>query len=179
MRSAVQTPPLTKYPPTKVSSSTWVRNTEDSNCSQKALSNCAVSTVRPASFVALSDHNDATESPLRELLVGDTFQDRRQPGAPTDQQLPCPQVTLLTTARYQTVSLGTLLSQNGTSRCSSSFTGPPQWHSRDEWSLDTPRHVQKAWKEPRVVTSFGQCCAAAVVACSLLRSRKMSTGTRN
>ena len=32
---------------------------EDINCSQKALANCAVSTVQLASSVALSDHNDA------------------------------------------------------------------------------------------------------------------------
>ena len=35
---------------------------DDSNCSQTALGNCAVSTVQPASFVALSDHNDATDA---------------------------------------------------------------------------------------------------------------------
>ena len=60
--SAVQIPPLTTYPPTKVSCSTWVKNAEDSNCSQKALGNCAVSTLPLASFVALSDHNDATDA---------------------------------------------------------------------------------------------------------------------
>ena len=83
--------------------STWVKNTEDSNCSQKALGNCVVSTVQPASYVALSDRNDATDAalataipPLRELRAGDTFQGRRQPGhqnaapsgAAADQQPP-------------------------------------------------------------------------------------------
>ena len=62
MRSAVHIPPLTKDPLTRVSCSTWVKNTEDSNCSQKALGNCAVSTVQPASFVALPDHNGATNA---------------------------------------------------------------------------------------------------------------------
>ena len=47
---------------------------------------CAVWTVQPASCAALSDHNDATgaasvsNTPLRHLLVGVTFRDRRQPG---------------------------------------------------------------------------------------------------
>ena len=72
------------------------------NCSQQALGNCAVSTVQPASFVALSNHNDATDAASVRAMPrsvnfvwGDTFQDR-QPGhestalggAPTDQQPP-------------------------------------------------------------------------------------------
>ena len=78
------------------------QNTEDSCCSLTALGNFAVSTAHPASNVALSDHNDAVDAafataiPLRELRVGDTFQDRRQPGhqsavpggAAADQQPP-------------------------------------------------------------------------------------------
>ena len=149
--------------------STWVKNTEDSNCSQKALGNCVVSTVQPASYVALSDRNDATDAalataipPLRELRAGDTFQGRRQPGhqnaapsgAAADQQppqssQPVPQVTPSRTARYQTAPFGTLSSQNETSSFSPSFAEPPRWHSRTG------------------------------VACSLRKSRKVSTGTRN
>ena len=67
---------------------------------QESVGNRAVSTVQPASFVALSDHNDATDAAsVRAILHsvnfgwGDTFQDRRQPGhhsaAPrADQQPP-------------------------------------------------------------------------------------------
>ena len=62
MHSAVQIPPLTKHPPTMASCNTWGKNTEGSDCSQKALGNCASSTVQPASYVALSDHNDAIDS---------------------------------------------------------------------------------------------------------------------
>ena len=42
--------------------STRGKSTWDSKTSQKALGNCAVLTVQPASFVALSDHNDATDA---------------------------------------------------------------------------------------------------------------------
>ena len=87
MHNAAQIPPLTKHPPTDASCSTWSKNTEDSDCSQRALGNCAVPTGQPASLVALSDHSGATDAalcnsntPLRELLVLDIFQDRRQPG---------------------------------------------------------------------------------------------------
>ena len=74
MRVTVQIPPLTKHPPTKVSCSTCVKNTEDSNCSQKALGNFAVSTVQPASFVALSDHKDATgAASVRAILHSVNF----------------------------------------------------------------------------------------------------------
>ena len=54
---------------------------------QKALGNCAVSTVQPASFVALSDHNgaiaaaSATAIPHSVNFVsGILLRDRRQPG---------------------------------------------------------------------------------------------------
>ena len=46
-------------------------------------------------------------------------------------------------------------------------------------SLDMPRHGQEASKDPWVVTSHGLCSAASVVACSLLRSLKVSIGTGN
>ena len=86
MRSAVQIPPLTKHPPTEVSCSTWVKNTEDSNCSQKALGNCAVSTVSACVVCGTFRSQRCnrccfcnSSAPLRELRVGDTFRDRRQP----------------------------------------------------------------------------------------------------
>ena len=65
-------PPRPKQPsrpPTKVSCSTWVQNTEESNCSQKALGNCAISTVQLASFVALSDHNNATYAAFATAIL--------------------------------------------------------------------------------------------------------------
>ena len=91
------------------------QNTEDSNCSQKALGNCAVSTVQLASFVALSGHNDATDAasvriPFRTDDSPDMKVQRPAVRPPISNFLgagsQCPFVTLLTTARYQTVPLG-------------------------------------------------------------------------
>ena len=90
---------------------------------EQLLGNCAVSTVQLASFVAPSDHNDATDAasvravphsvnfvweiPFRTDDSPDTVQQRCVRQQPPQS---APQVTLLTTARYQTVPLGTLLS---------------------------------------------------------------------
>ena len=49
--------------------------------------------------------------------------------------------------------------------------------TRGALSLDTPRLGQKDLKEPGAVTNPGLCSAASVVACFLLKSRKVSTGT--
>ena len=59
----------------------------------------------------------------------------------------CAQETLLTTARFHTAPSETSSSQNEKSIYSPSFAGPPRWHSRDAWSLETPRLGQKASKE--------------------------------
>ena len=78
-------------------------------------------------------------TPLRELRVGvgDSFQDRRKPGhqsaapgvrPPITHLLrarsQCLQLTLLTTARYQTAPFGILSSQSETSSCSLSSAEP-------------------------------------------------------
>ena len=115
-------PAATKHPPTKVSCSTWVKNTEVSSCSQKALGNCAASTVQPASSVALSDHNDATDAASVRaihhsvnivwaiLFRTDDSSDitecsaqrcARRSAPSSELHSQCPQVTLLTTARCQ------------------------------------------------------------------------------
>ena len=88
---AVQIPPLTKHPPTKVSCSTWVKNTEDSNCSHKALGNwsslrrlwhCQITTMQPMRLLQ-EQYTTPRPSCLR-YLSGQT------------------------TARYQTAAFGTL-----------------------------------------------------------------------
>ena len=48
---------------------------------------------------------------------------------------------------------------------------------RGAWTLDTPRLGRRVSNEPCEVTGLGLCSAATVLACSLLKSRKMSTGT--
>ena len=57
VRSTVQIPPLTKHPPTEVFKLHVGQKHGGQLFSQTALGNCAVSTARPASNVALSDHN--------------------------------------------------------------------------------------------------------------------------
>ena len=102
-----------------------------------------------------------SNTPLRELRVGNTFQDRRQPGhqdaaasgtaagqQPLRAHSQCTQRTHLTTARFQTAPFGTLPSQNGTSNYSPSFSEHPRWHSRGAWSLATLRLGHKASKKP-------------------------------
>ena len=160
VRSAIQILPLTKHPPTAPSCTTWVKNMEDSNCFQKALDICALWTVHPAWSVALPDRVFATAAASARVITtprpsccrflsGQTtartsqcsarWRARRSatslgltacaPGDPLDDSpLPnCP--------------LGTSPSRNGTSRASS-FAGPLRWHSRDAWSLNTPRYRQ-------------------------------------
>ena len=64
-----------------------------------------------------------------------------------------------------------------TSSCSPSFARPGRWHSRDAWSLAAPRLGQRVSKEPREDAGPGLCSVAYDVACSLLKSRKVSTRT--
>ena len=58
-----------------------------------------------------------SETPLRDLIVGDTFQDRRQPGH--QDAAPGPAMIPSTTARFRTASFATSFSQSETSSCSS------------------------------------------------------------
>ena len=121
------------------------KNTMDSNCFHKALDSCAISTGQRAWSVAQSDRNGATAAasaratlhsvtfvlsiPSRTDANLDTRLQRLAARRPTNNLLRahrCPQMTLLTTARYQSVPLGTSPSRNGISRCSSSFAGPPR-----------------------------------------------------
>ena len=78
-----------------------------------------------------------------------------------------------TTARFRTALSGTSLCLKERSSCSLNSAGRRRWHSRALWSLDTPRLGQKVSKEPRAVTNPG----LTLVACSLLKSRRVSTGT--
>ena len=122
-----------------------------------------------------------SDTPLRDLVVGDTFQDRRKPGhqdaAPAARppfttlltaRCQCHQVTSSTTARFRTAPFETSFSRSETSSCLLNFAEPPQWLFRAAQSLTTPQPGQKALKEPSVVTSPGLCCAVFVAACCWL-----------
>ena len=118
VRSAVQTPLLTKHPPTTASCNTWEKNTGDSNCFQKALDSCAILTGQPAWTVVVSDGNCATAAacatatqhsesfvlakPFRTDDNPDIRVQRKVVRPPISNLLKahrrCPQVTLLTTA---------------------------------------------------------------------------------
>ena len=100
------------------------------------------------------------DTPLRELRVGDTFQDRRQPGHQdaaasgtaagpflrTRSQ--CLQENHWTTARFRTATYETSSSLIETSSCSPSSARPRRWHSRDVRSLDTPPVLGPALPPP-------------------------------
>ena len=167
-------------PLTKASCCTWFRNTGDNSSSKKALHSHVILTELPVSLVTISSRRCPrcnlckSDSPLRDLAVGDIFQDRRQPGhqhataqgSPTihqplqnsqpvppgdpldDSPLPnCPIWDVVLTEREKQLLARTL---------------PPQWLSLAEKSLATPQRGQKALREPLVVTSSGVCCAVIV-----------------
>ena len=131
-----------------------------------------------------------SDTPLRDLIFGDTFQDHRQPGhqdaapdgSPTVEQPPhSSQTTRSMTARSRTAPLGTSFSQNATSSYSPNFAEPPQWLSHAASSLAMPRRRrgQKASKEVSAVTSHGLCSAVTFAACFWLRFLEALTETRN
>ena len=118
-----------------------------------------------------------SDNPLRELRVGDTFQDRRQqfpqssqpvpPGEPLDSPLPnCPIRDVVLTDRDKHL-LGEL-------RLASAMALPRCVVSR----------YATAWAESFEGAMSGhQCwallCVVTVFACSLPKSRKVSSGTRS
>ena len=141
-------------------------DTEDNDCSQKALRSCAISTVQPEKPVAPSGRGGVgcnffgSDTPIRDLRVGhsswtdgnpDTRVQRPAARPPVSILLRarswCLQVTSSTTARFQTAPLGTLFSQSGTSNFSPRFAEPPRWHSPAAMSLDVSQHGQKASEE--------------------------------
>ena len=74
-------------PPTMASYCTWFRNTEDSDCSQKAWRSCAILTEPHVSPVTHSGRDDAALATSAEVILHSKtfvlaipFQDRRQPG---------------------------------------------------------------------------------------------------
>ena len=71
-----------------------------------------------------------SDTPLRDLFVGDTFQDRRQPGHQDAARSRCPQETPSTTARSRTAPLGTSFSQKKTSSYSPNFAETQRWPFR-------------------------------------------------
>ena len=102
------------------------------------------------------------DTPTRDVIVGDTFQDRRHPGhqeaalegsrtAHQPLRSQCHQMTTSTTVHSRTAPFGTSLSQNATGSCSPSFGEPPRWPSRAAQSLATPRLGPEAFSEPSVV----------------------------
>ena len=101
------------------------------------------------------------DTPLRELRVGDTFQDGRQPrqqdaaasGLATGQQLPqssqpVPQGETLDDSPLPNCSIRDVVLTDRDKQLLPSSAGHRRWHSRDVWSLDTPRLGQKVSKEP-------------------------------
>ena len=88
------------------------------------------------------------DTPLRDLVVGDTFQDRRQPGhqdaapgGPSHRSPPSSELAVPpgdpSTARFQTAPSRTSFSQNETSSCLPSFAELPQRLSFAACSLAT------------------------------------------
>ena len=79
VHSAVQILPLTWHPRMEVSCSLWGKDTEDRCCFRTACATCCG--LRPIGSRRCRRCNlGGTGTPLRELRVGDTFQNRRQPG---------------------------------------------------------------------------------------------------
>ena len=127
MRNVVQIRPLMWHPQTEVSCSKLAKTRRTA----AACRQCGATALAQSPGLCRSDAADATfyaGASLRELRVGDTFQDRRQPGHQNA-------VTGDTAAGQQ-------LPQSS----------QPGWasarHSRGAWSLDTLRFGQNVSKEP-------------------------------
>ena len=99
------------------------------------------------------------DTPTRNLRVGDTFQDRRQPGhqdaapegspaihQPLHRSQPVPPGHFLGGSPLPNCPI--LVLRCGTGSYLPSCAGPPRWHSCDAWSLATPRLGRRVSKEP-------------------------------
>ena len=171
VRSVAQLPTLTRRQQMEVSCSIIGRSQEVRCCLLQRWRRC---------------NYCGSDTPLRELRVGDTFQDRREPGhqdaaasgTAAGQQLP---------QSSQPVPPGDPLDDSPRPNCPTrgitlterdkQVLVELRWASamalRDAWSLATPRLGQRVPKEPRAVTSPVLCA----VACFWVKSLKEMTGT--